>query len=70
MSEAWNSSITYRKKRLHYGLKYVDPQDFYAAKMQERIKEKGIRAAAAEILGVADNEKLLDMVMEEYGNLG
>lgn len=38
--------------------------------MQERIKEKGIRAAAAEILGVADNEKLLDMVMEEYGNLG
>ena len=57
-------------KAIAYGLKYDDPQDFYAAKMQERIKEKGIRAAAAEILGVADNEKLLDMVMEEYGNLG
>lgn len=53
-------------RAIAYGLKYDDTQDTYAVRMQEMIQKKGIRAAASEILGIPENETLMDMVMSEY----
>lgn len=56
-------------KAIAYGLAYDDMEDPNAVRMQEMIAEKGIRPAAAQILGISEDEKLMNMVMEEYDKL-
>ena len=56
-------------KAIAYGLAYDNREDPNAVRMQEMIAEKGIRPAAARILGISEEEKLMNMVMEEYDRL-
>ncbi|MGI6008482.1 MAG: mannitol-1-phosphate 5-dehydrogenase [Ruminococcus sp.] len=44
------------------------PEDKQSVELQEKIKEKGVRAAAQEVTGLTD-EKLLDAIVEEYQKL-
>lgn len=49
-------------------LHYNNPEDKQSVELQEKIAEKGVRAAAAEITGVTD-EALLDKIVAEYEKL-
>ncbi len=50
-------------------LRYDNPEDKQSAELQEKISEKGVRDAAAEITGLHDNH-LLDAVVMAYNKLG
>lgn len=49
-------------------LHYNNPEDKQSVELQEKIAEKGVRAAAAEITGLTD-EALLDKIVAEYEKL-
>lgn len=49
-------------------LHYNNPKDKQSVELQEKIAEKGVRAAAAEITGLTD-EALLDKIVAEYEKL-
>lgn len=49
-------------------LHYNNPEDKQSVELQEKIAEKGVRAAAAEITGLTD-EVLLDKIVAEYEKL-
>ena len=50
-------------------LRYDNPEDKQSAELQDKIAEKGVRAAAAEATGLTD-EGLLDAIVEAYNKLG
>lgn len=50
-------------------LRYDNPEDKQSVELQARIAEKGVRAAAAEVTGLA-NEGLLEAIVAEYNKLG
>lgn len=50
-------------------LHYHNPEDAQSAELQQKIKEKGVRAAAAEITGLTD-KRLLDGIEQAYAKLG
>lgn len=50
-------------------LRYDNPEDKQSVELQAKIKEKGVRAAAAEVTGLA-NEGLLEAIVVEYNKLG
>ncbi len=49
-------------------LHYNNPEDKQSAELQEKIAAKGVRAAAAEITGLTDDQ-LLDRIVAEYEKL-
>lgn len=49
-------------------LHYNNPEDKQSVELQEKIAEKGVRAAASEITGLTD-EALLDKIVAEYNKL-
>lgn len=50
-------------------LRYDNPEDKQSVELQAKIAEKGVRAAAAEVTGLA-NEGLLQAIVAEYNKLG
>ena len=50
-------------------LQYDNPEDKQSVELQAKIAEKGVRAAAAEVTGLA-NEGLLEAIVAEYNKLG
>ena len=50
-------------------LRYDNPEDKQSVELQAKIAEKGVRAAAAEVTGLA-NEGLLEAIVAEYNKLG
>ena len=50
-------------------LRYDNPEDKQSVELQAKIAEKGVRAAAAEVTGLA-NEGLLQAIVAEYNRLG
>lgn len=50
-------------------LRYDNPEDKQSVELQAKIAEKGVRAAAAEVTGLA-NKGLLQAIVAEYNRLG